>query len=38
MSDEDLKGKISKITKASIQDGGEGAIYIFIKITKKFIE
>ena len=37
-NDENLSSKISKITKASIQDGGEGAIYIFIKITKKFTE
>ena len=37
-NDENLSSKISKITKASFQDGGEGAIYIFIKITKKFTE
>ena len=30
-NDEDLKGKISKITKAELKDGGEGALYIFLK-------
>ena len=30
-NDEDLKGKISRILKADIKDGGEGAIYIFLK-------
>ena len=30
-NDEDLKNKISKMSKASIRDGGEGAIYIFLK-------
>ena len=30
-NDEDLKNKISKISKAEIKDGGEGAIYIFLK-------
>ena len=28
----DLSSKISKISKASIKDGGEGAIYIFLKM------
>ena len=37
-NDKNLSSKISKITKASTKDGGEGAMYIFIKITKKFIE
>ncbi len=30
-NDEDLKNKINKISKAEIKDGGEGAIYIFLK-------
>ena len=30
-TDEDLKSKISKMSKANIRDGGEGAIYIFLK-------
>ncbi len=30
-NDKDLKNKISKMSKASIRDGGEGAIYIFLK-------
>tara|TARA_Y100000590_G_scaffold132852_1_gene151792 strand:+ start:655 stop:1077 length:423 start_codon:yes stop_codon:yes gene_type:complete len=30
-NDENLKSKISKISKAKIKDGGEGAIYIFLK-------
>ena len=35
-NDENLSSKVSKIEKASFKDGGEGAIYIFIKISKKF--
>ena len=34
--DEDLKNKISKVLEADIKDGGEGAIYIFLKNNKKF--
>ena len=30
-NDEDLKSKISTSSKANIRDGGEGAIYIFLK-------
>ena len=30
-NDEDLKNKISTMSKANIRDGGEGAIYIFLK-------
>jgi len=30
-NDEDLKKKIKKISKANVADGGEGAIYIFLK-------
>ena len=30
-NDEDLLGKIKKISKADIKDGGEGAFYIFLK-------
>ena len=37
-NDEDLKSKISKISEADIKDGGEGAIYIFLKNNKKFIK
>ena len=37
-NDEDLNNKISRITKADIKDGGEGAIYIFLKNNKKFKE
>ena len=33
-NDEDLKSKISRILKADIKDGGEGAIYIFLKNNK----
>ncbi len=35
-SDKNLMGKISKILNADIKDGGEGAIYIFLKNNKKF--
>jgi DNA-nicking Smr family endonuclease len=35
-NDESLNNKISKISKADIVDGGEGAIYIFLKDNKKF--
>jgi len=37
-NDEDLKSKISRIIKADIKDGGEGAIYIFLKNNKKIRE
>ena len=37
-NNENLINKISKISKASLKDGGEGAIYIFLKNNKKFIE
>ena len=37
-NDEDLKHKVGKISKAELKDGGEGAIYIFLKNNKKFIE
>ena len=37
-SDEDLKNTISKVSKSDLKDGGEGAIYIFLKNNKKFIE
>ena len=30
-NDEDLSEKISKISNASLKDGGEGAFYIFLK-------
>ena len=30
-SDEDLFGKINRISKADLKDGGEGAFYIFLK-------
>ena len=35
-NDEDLKNKINGILKANVKDGGEGAIYIFLKNNKKF--
>ena len=35
-SDEDLKNKINGVLKANVKDGGEGAIYIFLKNKKKF--
>jgi len=35
-NDENLNNKISRISKAEIKDGGEGAIYIFLKNNKKF--
>ena len=34
-NDEDLKNKINGILKANVKDGGEGAIYIFLKNNKK---
>jgi len=30
-NDEDLVNKINKITQANLKDGGDGAIYIFLK-------
>ena len=36
--DEDLSNKISKISKADHKDGGEGALYIFLKKRKNFKE
>ena len=35
-NDENLNNKINKISKANIIDGGEGAIYIFLKNKKNF--
>ena len=35
-NDEDLKNKINGVLKADVKDGGEGAIYIFLKNKKKF--
>jgi len=35
-NNEDLNNKIKRISKAEIKDGGEGAIYIFLKSNKKF--
>ena len=37
-NDENLNNKISRISKADLKDGGEGAIYIFLKNNKKFTE
>ncbi len=37
-NNEDLNNKIAKIEKADIKDGGEGAIYIFLKSSRKFTE
>ena len=36
-NDEDLCNKMSGISKASLKDGGEGAIYIFLRQQKKSI-
>ena len=36
-NDENLNNKISRISKADLKDGGEGAIYIFLKNNKKVI-
>ena len=36
--DENLNNKISRISKAEVKDGGEGAIYIFLKNNKKIKE
>ena len=35
-NDENLNYKISRISQADLKDGGEGAIYIFLKNNKKF--
>ena len=37
-NDENLNNKISRTSKAEVKDGGEGAIYIFLKNNKKFKE
>ena len=37
-NNENLNNKIIKISEANIKDGGEGAIYIFLKNNKKFKE
>ena len=37
-SEENLVSKIKKISTADTKDGGEGAIYIFLKNNKKFTE
>ena len=37
-NDEDLCNKMSRISRASLKDGGEGAFYIFFKKVRKFIE
>ena len=34
--DENLSNKVEKISTADVKDGGEGAIYIFLKSNKKF--
>ena len=33
-NDEDLSRKISRITKADLKNGGDGAFYIFLKKIK----
>ena len=33
-NNKDLTNKISSISKASLKDGGEGAFYIFLKLSK----
>ena len=35
-NDESLNKKITRISQADLKDGGEGAIYIFLKNNKKF--
>jgi len=35
-NDENLNNKINRIAQADIKDGGEGAIYIFLKNNNKF--
>ena len=35
-NDESLNNKVSKISTADVKNGGEGAIYIFLKGNKKF--
>ena len=37
-NDENLNKKINRIVQADLKDGGEGAIYIFLKNNKKFTE
>ena len=37
-NNENLNNKIIRISKANTKDGGEGAIYIFLKNNKKFKE
>ena len=37
-NDESLNNKVRKISIADIKNGGEGAIYIFLKGNKKFIK
>ena len=37
-NNENLNCKINKISQASLKDGGEGAIYIYLKNNKKFKE
>ena len=35
-NDESLTNKVRKISTADVKDGGEGAVYIFLKSDKKF--
>ena len=35
-NDESLNNKVRKISTADVKDGGEGAVYIFLKSNKKF--
>ena len=37
-NDENLANKINSISTADIKDGGEGAVYIFLKNNKQFIK
>ena len=37
-NDENLSNKIKRISTADIKEGGEGAIYIFLKNNKRFIK
>ena len=37
-NNENLSSKVSRIEKADLKDGGDGAIYIFLKSIKRFKE
>jgi len=37
-NDEDLSSKVTKISQAETEDGGDGAIYVFLRDKKKIIK